>query len=67
MAKKSIWDVEALMGQTIILTLKGGVMIVGTVVEQDKDTITIVMVTNRPVIVSKVDITSLTQKAPGEA
>lgn len=66
MAKKDIWDVTALMGQAVVITAEGMPATVGTIVEQDTETITILTPARRPVIVTKKFISSLTQKAEGE-
>ncbi len=65
-SRKKIWDVQDLMGQTIAVTGENLPPTVGTVVEQDSDTITLMSPAGRPIVIVKDIITSVTQKAATE-
>jgi hypothetical protein len=65
-SRKKVWDVDDLMGQTVAITGDNLPPTVGTVVEQDGDTITLMSPAQRPIIIIKDAITSITQKAAGE-
>jgi hypothetical protein len=65
-SRTKIWDVQDLIGQTIAVTGEYMPPTVGTVLEQNSDTITLISPAGRPIVIVKDIITSVTQKAATE-
>jgi sRNA-binding protein len=65
--KRDKWDVSELIGQSVAITAAGMPVTTGTIVEQDKDAVYMVLPSGRPTIIAKEHISSLTQESAKEA